>query len=332
MRSTIAAVQILVLAHPGAGAAGGADVERWCAQVADSRFPAADRPSAAQAAALKGCDAEALYYGIGVPADRVAARACAFAQLDAGDDEVFGGSNVLMMIYANGRGVTRDLDAAMAAACEASQAPAECEARVRHLAAMRERPADFDLCDDITSGYMQGFCEAHAERVRAVARARRRSAAVAKLPEAAREELAALEKAAKAFFEARVANEVDLSGTGRAAFSIAERASLEDGFVEMLERAARGEAPGAAPRQYREADAALNAVCGRIMRRKPMVGGMWWGTVTPAGIREAQRAWLPYRDAWARFGRALLPGSSSEGWKELLTRQRVEMLAAFDRD
>lgn len=332
MRSRFAAAQIVALLLPGVGAAKDADVERACARVAGFRFPDADRPSAAEVAALKGCDSEALYYGIGLPADPVKARACAFAQLDAGDEEVFGGSNVLMMIYANGKGVKQDLDAPTAVACQTSHAPAERELSVKHLAAMRAGSADFDLCDDITSGYMQGFCAAHAERVQAVARARRRSAVVAKLPEAPRKELAALGRVAKTFFEARVAHEVDLSGTGRAAFSIAERASLEDGFVEMLERAARGEAPGATPRQYQEADSALNAVHGRIMRRKPLLGDTWWGTVTPAGIREAQRAWLPYRDAWARFGCALVPGSSSEGWKDLLTRQRVEMLVAFDRD
>lgn len=64
-----------------------------------------------------------------------------------------------------------------------------------------------------------------------------------------------------------------------------------------------------------------------------MDGGTWvWGTVTPAGIRETQRAWLPYRDAWARFGRKLLTDSSSEGWKDRVTRQRIDMLSSFDRD
>src|ERR1700712_1679818 len=45
-----------------------------CASVADSAPPVSDLPTPGQAADLKGCDAEALYYGIGRPADPARAR------------------------------------------------------------------------------------------------------------------------------------------------------------------------------------------------------------------------------------------------------------------
>ena len=93
--------------------------------------PASDRPDAATAAALgKSCNAEALYYGIGMPADPVKARQCALIEEDAGkaspyDAGRFGGTAMLMTIYANGVGAARDLDLATALACRVDGAAAE---------------------------------------------------------------------------------------------------------------------------------------------------------------------------------------------------------------
>ena len=332
MVARLAVASLLVACTSGRAAAEDPAVERACADVANVGFRASDRPSAEEVEALSGCDAEALYYGIGREADPAKARACSFVQVDAGDESLFGGSNILMMVYATGKGAKQDLRAATAVACRTSHAPAERQARVRHLLALGSPPLEFDLCDDVTSGFMQGACAAHAERLRDVARARRRSAAAAAFPDAARKELTALEAAAARYFEARVQNEVDLSGTARAALSIAERAALEDGFVELLERAARRDPPPATAGAFAAADAALNAVYRRLMKRPPVFGDSWWGTVKPAGIGETQRAWLAYRDAWGRFGTALAAGSSPDAWLALLTRQRVEVLVPFDRD
>ena len=88
-----------------------------CRAVKGREPPKADRPSAAAAAALKGCDSEALYYGIGMKADPVKARHCAFLERDAGDQGTFGGSLMLMTIYANGIGAPLDLAAATPLAC-----------------------------------------------------------------------------------------------------------------------------------------------------------------------------------------------------------------------
>ncbi|RYG15414.1 MAG: hypothetical protein EON96_10675, partial [Caulobacteraceae bacterium] len=51
-----------------------------CRAVKTTPFPAADRTPPA-GVSLKGCNAEALYYGIGVKADPARARLCAYANL-----------------------------------------------------------------------------------------------------------------------------------------------------------------------------------------------------------------------------------------------------------
>jgi hypothetical protein len=179
----------------------------------------------------------------------------------------------------------------------------------------------FDTCDDITSGYMAGFCVAHRERIETVARDRRLDAAVAKLPIVARPAFAKLQAAADAFFAAREENEVDLSGTARAALVIEEGARLREAFASSVEALVAGPPTwrfGAA--DYAAADRKLNEAYRNAISAEPL------GTVTPDGIRKTQRAWLPYRDAWAAFGRALHPGVPLVGWKAWITEERTAML------
>jgi hypothetical protein len=99
------------------------------------------------------CDALSAYYGIGEPVDDAKARACAYASKDYA---------VLSMLYANGRGVPRDIAVARKAVCdERDAAPAEISGRLQHLArieAGEEAAGGYDFCDDATSGLTTGWC------------------------------------------------------------------------------------------------------------------------------------------------------------------------------
>ncbi|SFG01410.1 hypothetical protein SAMN05518865_107106 [Duganella sp. CF458] len=116
-------------------------------------FPFPHRPTADQAAALKDCSADKLYYGIGVHFDYVKARHCAFAA-DSQD--------VLMMLYANGLGVPRNYAVAKMAACRSE--PTEIEERLARLARMqtgKEGPSPkIDMCDDAANSHLQSRCAA----------------------------------------------------------------------------------------------------------------------------------------------------------------------------
>jgi hypothetical protein len=118
-------------------------------------YPFPHRPTAEQAAALKDCDADKLYYGIGIHFDYARARHCAFAK-DSHD--------VLMMLYANGLGVPRNYAVAKMAACRADAQEAEIEARLARLARMqtgREGPSPkIDICDDAVSSQLGARCAA----------------------------------------------------------------------------------------------------------------------------------------------------------------------------
>lgn len=299
-----------------------------CRQVRDREPPAADRPTRAEAQALSGCDSEKLYYGIGVKADPVKARQCAFLEAGRGDDSVFGGRTMLMMVYANGRGAARNLDVAIHLACGIEGAPAESHGRVTHLAALRHKPAagDFDYCEDITSGLAGGYCASHEESVAGAKREAAYAQLTATWTPTHRQALARLRAAHKAFAEASGEGEVDHGGTLRAAMEIGAEEKLRDELLAMLRQLQAGRAPAYGHALYVAADAALNAAYRKQLQGVEANSGP--GAVTRQGIQSAQRAWLAYRDAFLAFAAARYPAVPRESLATWLTLKRIEMWKA----
>ncbi len=328
LRLMLPAVVALFFAAADRATAGQEDFN-WkaaCELVKDVAAPASDRPSTKEAKALQGCSSEDMYYGITMPADPEKARKCAYVEWDRGDELVFGGSSILMTIYANGRGAKRNYDLAIKFACGLDGAPAEMEGRVGNLFRKKMtgwKGTDFSLCDDITSGYMEGHCEAHQERFKEAARKRKAQGLMATWSEPDRKAFEKVRKAADDFFDLRSDAEVDLSGTGRSAFEIEERRSLEDDFLSMIELLEGGNFPVFSDRQFeQQADRKLNAVYKKIEKSSDFE----YGTVTREGIKKTQRAWIVYRDAWVAFASAKYKRVAPESIKTHLTRKRTIML------
>ena len=333
-----------------AAAAGGAQVWDWstaddelssgsgfasskaiCRQVRDREPPAADAPSAAEAAALKGCSSEALYYGIGVKADPVKARQCAFLEIrEKRDDSFFSGRTMLMTIYANGVGARRDLDIATHLACGIEGAPMESHGRVSHLAELKAKGwtgNDFHFCDDITSGYAGGFCAAHEAEIKGGKREAELAAIVARWKPAERQAFESLRQAHAAFVEAHGSGEIDLSGTLRGAMVVEAEEALRDVLLEMVKALEAGRAPRLGAADYRAADAALNAGYRRFLASEG-VGGTYPGAVTRDGVRGAQRAWIRYRDAFLAFAALRYPQLARDGLAAWVTQKRTKMWEA----
>ena len=94
----------LQISDPGA--------KQMCASVKDVELPAADRPTPAEERRIgKAAPRSMLYFGFGRPADPVKARKCAYAEIDRDAKAPIGGKAILMMVYANGKGVPRNFDA-----------------------------------------------------------------------------------------------------------------------------------------------------------------------------------------------------------------------------
>ncbi len=302
-----------------------------CESLSKIEIPADDRPDEATAKSLAGCASEQLYYGFGQSPDFTRARQCAYLERDdKANGQVFSGAAILMMIYANGQGVTANRDLALRFACEVEGAPAEIEGRLAHLKDYTpDAKTPFDICDDITSGFMMGMCSDLGERQRQVARAAELEALLAAWPAAHREAFAKLRERANAFFDVRSDLEVDQSGTARGAMMISERATLEEDFLQDLQHFEQGVLPEGNADSFARADAELNAQYARARKAAKAEGEEFsmLGTITPEGIRDVERAWLPYRDAWVSFGATRYPKVSADAWREHFTSKRATMLA-----
>ncbi|MBN8741547.1 MAG: hypothetical protein BGP24_19390 [Lysobacterales bacterium 69-70] len=301
-----------------------------CAAPAKLAVPAADQPDAAARERLKDCDSESLYYADGGKPDYVQARLCAYVERDKGNELVFGGSGVLMMIYANGEGVARNIGLARKFACETAGAPAELDGRLEHLDAIAKAGAKadrLDLCDDITSGYMMGFCADRGASAAKVERDRRVAALTGQWSAADRAALTRLRVAADAYFDAVVEGEVDMSGTARGAMAVGAREDLENGFAAALDAFEHGKLPSGDAAAFAAADKALNASYAAAMQHvKQQSAEGLAGTVTSDGIRVAERAWIRYRDAWVAFGAQKYPKVGADAWRAHFTAERERAL------
>ena len=308
-----------------------ADSMAICRSVRNREPPLTDRPDAATAATLAGCDSAALYYGIGMPADPIRARQCAFLEEERGEGGIFAGRWMLMTIYANGDGAVRDLDVATHLACGIDGAPAESHGRVTHLVSLKDASSageEFHFCDDITSGLAMGYCAAHSARIDGA----RRDAAIAAVQRgwslAQRQAFAPLLHAHAAYVEAHGSFEVDMSGTARAAMQIGAEEVLRDQLLTLLQGLTSPSPRFPAAAALRAADARLNLAYRQ--RLSEAADETYPGAVTRAGIRDAERAWLRYRDAALRFTRTAFPAIPPDRIAAWLTERRRETLTNED--
>lgn len=305
-------------------------IEQICQRVSTISFPAEDRPSSEEAERLQDCQSMKFYYGIGVAADYEKARKCAFLEMSEGDNVVFGGSSILMMLYANGQGIKRNLDLSTQLACKLNAAPMETGERVSHLQELKRRPVgsyQFDLCDDITSGYMQGNCADRDSKIVEAKLDTKISSLTEQWPRDHQNQFKNLREAATTFFETRIDNEVDLSGTARAALQSEEKQNLETNFAKAIENFENGNLPMFSAEDSNKTTAELNDIYSSIIQSKNE--DLTLGTVTVAKIKLTQKTWLNYCNAWIKFAAIHYPKVSQDSWRTWLNKNRIEQLRDF---
>jgi uncharacterized protein YecT (DUF1311 family) len=299
-----------------------------CEQYKNVSILAADLPSAGDRKQLASCVSEDLYFGFEKPADPVRARKCAYLEREKAEKKgvegsIFSGAGLLAMVYANGKGAARNFDLALKFACEVDGAQAENEGRFEHLLELKRQHwtgSDFHLCDDSTTRLMMGWCAHLQERGNKVQWQRRLERLAARWSPAEKQALSELQAVAARYFESSSGNEVE-SGSARAAYAMEALASLEDDFIEDLEQFEKGRLPQFSAADFTQADAQLNAVYAKL-RALPRqdVGPAF------ADVKETQRIWLEYREAWVKFGRQKYPRVPAESWRTWLTQDRTKTL------
>jgi uncharacterized protein YecT (DUF1311 family) len=291
-------------------------------------------PAHADAGSFKpGCDSSAYYFGIGRPKDFVAARHCAYAELtkpSSTNSNIFACPGVLSMIYANGEGTPRNTALARRFVCEAWSAPAELHIRLDLLDQIDKstKPPHFDLCDTATSGLSEGWCQSINSKSSRVERDRKIKQLTSTLSPPAQKAFAALQKAESAYEDTRARNEVDLSGTGRAAFEFQEEDSVADEFLANLR--SLNQPPPSTGMNPRAADQQLNLAYASVREKLPAKAGepfsSRYGTIGFDGVQKTERAWLQLRDRWMDFIHVAYPSYPSNIFLAKITSQRTQQL------
>jgi len=245
----------------------------------------------------------------------------------------------LAMAFANGWGTKRDLDAATYFLCRAGgeMAPAEHWGMLQFLHGLRtgKETGSLDFCDQVTSGVGASWCTGLAFERKEVEWDRRIQTVEQPLGKEARQALAALRKAAAAFMQedSALTAEPNRGGTIYSSMVLEGRIRRGDAFAADLERYTRNRAPAASPAALESADGALNtaykklvALSGPCPKDDP-----YCGNYDRDVVRDAQRSWLPYRDAWIAFYRlrwkeAAPPEALDREIAAALTEQRTKEL------
>lgn len=303
----------------------GSDWYRQCLRVAGHKLPREHQP--ARAVNGERCDAGALYYDAlnlaeASKADWEQVRACAVRTQAHG---------VLMMLYANGAGMTPHFDLALKYACSIQSPVGEMKARVQHLRrrAGGEDRAPLDVCDDVASADMRGQCAAVRERQRDKSRAAQ-LAAIAR-GWSAKEQLG-LEMATKAaqyFAQHRVDYETDAGSSAARSLQLDTQALELDTFSADILDAEAGQAPRFSEAEFAALEEKMNETYRRFMLMRP-ASASYLGTIRKTGVEKTQRAWLAYRDAMELFGSIRHPQVPGSGWRALLTARRLKQLSELD--
>jgi len=315
--------------------ASAAHAEDWEYQTRCKAYAVVPIPAADSGHAADKCDARVLYYGedgSAKEANFAAARACAYRQRANKVDDNFGGPAILMMLYANGLGVQRNIPLAKRFACEIDGAPAEMDIRLDHLDKMAKHGPGkdrFDVCDDLTSGYLAGFCAGRDFKFDQVKRKRRIEDLATSWTRAQKDAYSRLRQSADAYFHASAEKEVDSFGPWSASREFEALDSLEDGFMKSIEHFERDERPEAAAGALRAEDAELNSTFQELMRNMAEMEAKQppdTDTIKTAGVRDTQRKWLGYRDSWVAFAALRYPRTPADAWRAWLTHERTKML------
>jgi uncharacterized protein YecT (DUF1311 family) len=310
-----------------------AKTKAQCAQYAQTPLPA-EAASLAAPAQWPECNSYKLYSGKGTKINFEAARECAWQERSAikagltpqyAIASTLGGSAMLMVLYANGEAVEKNIPLAIRFACEANGAPAEISGRVKHLESLNSQTASsrkkFKFCDDITSGAMDSICESYQAELADQQSVDALGNLSSKWPDPQRSAFAALEQAQQAYAQAH-RGEIDAQGTSRAAQQIRAEQSLRNSFLAAIQIFEQGNLPSHTASDAQQADTALNETYRKAINDAE-ANKSNYGAVKPENIRTAERAWLAYRDAWIQFAKLRYPAVSAESWLTLLTKDRI---------
>jgi uncharacterized protein YecT (DUF1311 family) len=283
-------------------------------------------------------DSAYLYYGVNGKRDYTTAHRCALSQWhnlkrpfdDVADETRIMPIATLVMVYANGDGVPRNVDLAVHIVCVDDPAsaswPSFDELITRLMQMKSEAAQKFDFCSsgidfwkrvgyeclDIQKKLDENQHMAHLSKLMSQWTPPQKTA------------FAKMMQSRAAFIQDESGLETT-GGTGIGGQMIEAEHDLNVSLIDSTVGFDTGRLPNFTHQDYLNADKTLNAAYTTLMsdlaaqKKKD-------GCRVPESIRDVERKWLNYRDDWIAFARLRWPQVSSDSWLTLLERERTDQL------
>ena len=294
------------------------------------------------------CESWKSYFGVDRPVDYAAARACAWQERAAMKAELqqnpaailaygVGGPWILTNLYANGLGTPRNLPLAVRIACDdpLDMIPDGFGHLAKLVSESNPSPKPFDSCEWSATTVSMSFCSGVASEVAKSRQTNRYKATVSQWPQSHQAAFWAAKRAYDAYVHSVESKETYMGGTIRTMRANAAGESLQDAFASNFDTFNQGKLPSTSPALFAQNDADLNRIYRQAIAASTKAtqvekqAGDSEDEIRPAGIRDTERAWLAYRDAWADFATLHYPQTNREAWLDSLTQQRTHQLLLY---
>jgi uncharacterized protein YecT (DUF1311 family) len=318
-----------------------AQAAKLCSEVQNLAVPTVTPASDADKEQLANCDPQDLYERAGTPAEFDAARRCALYEWNGNKHPGFNpdsSMSTLVILFANGDGVTRNVDLAIHIVC-ADDPPSDRVDSFDHLivqlakSRLAPSPARLDFCspgipiDDASAAF---GCEAELDEDLENKRIHRLAQLSAAWTEPQKDAFEKVLSALASYADADSSAEA-VTGTGYGMDMLRVKDEVNRQFAGDINRFDKGRLPAFTHRDYLLADQVLNAEYGKVMSGLSRKNGNG-GFVPPQRVRETERAWLKFRDTFVEFAKLRWPQASADRWLTFLTRERIGRLANVQID
>lgn len=296
-----------------------------CASVKQADPPAADHPTAAEEKSLDKCSSLDAYYGLGEAADPVKARKCAYAEIDRGSTFALGGRAILTMIYANGKGVTRNYDVALKIACAINDSPGDAAGRIYELNRMRKMKtqSNFDICSHSAAHDLYEQCAILGARFDKIDRDKQLDDMIASWSAADQKAFRAFWAEGEKFSKVQASNAINLEST----FEVQEETFWLDHIIDSIKQFDGGDLPRHSADEAKKAQEEEVATYAKTQTGDKAQ----WGTVTRDSVKTSEEEWHRYLNAWITFGKQRYPSVTDDSWKTWLYQERANMLTKVTR-
>ncbi|MDF7674124.1 hypothetical protein PT277_07410 [Acetobacteraceae bacterium ESL0709] len=305
--------------------------------------PSADMPFRSDMINLYKCNSDAFYYDYyGTGPDYTKARFCALHEPDYPmSDTPLHSSTILMMLYANGQGVTRDWLVAFGYACKVRELldnSADSIELFRRLDAMKNAPATsqtIDICDYKRNNDVKASCALIPTSRTMYAHEQMLDQYAKSLASRAYASFQNLRQNSVPYFRSRAEYEINERQYGKIE-QVKDVIKSRGDFAAMVIELKEKKLPPVTMAEVAKTEAVLHRLYRRIIssphfRSNPDDSSDYAsnaGDVSDKSVKHTQIRWLAYRRDWLDFVDIVAPESHAAIEQEI-TEQRIAQLRSI---